>query len=142
MATSQGEGKLWIQTSCRPREGWALSGYLCPRHYISTKTGYGICQFLLISLNKVWISCILRLYFGLNTHVKMQIWWLESFIKLILWFLNLLKVVMDLIFSAFFWQKNSNYNIFPLSKKKKYKKHILQSIALFLNILQCIAKGF
>ena len=31
MAASLGEGKLWIQTSCRPREKWAQPGYSCPR---------------------------------------------------------------------------------------------------------------
>ena len=27
------EGKFWIQTSCRPGEGWSPSGYYSTRHY-------------------------------------------------------------------------------------------------------------
>ena len=34
MATSLGEGKLWIQTSCRVGERWDLPGYFCLRHTI------------------------------------------------------------------------------------------------------------
>ena len=45
METSLGEKKFWIQTSCRPGEGWALSNYSCPRHTTwiispTTKPGY------------------------------------------------------------------------------------------------------
>ena len=32
MATSLGEGKLWIPTNLRPGEGWALPYYSCSRH--------------------------------------------------------------------------------------------------------------
>ena len=33
MATSLiEENNLWIQTTCRPREGWALPGYFYPKH--------------------------------------------------------------------------------------------------------------
>ena len=32
MVTNLGKGKLWIQTSCRPGEGWAQPGYFYPRH--------------------------------------------------------------------------------------------------------------
>ena len=32
MATSLGEGKLWIQTTCRPGKGWSLPSHSCPRH--------------------------------------------------------------------------------------------------------------
>ena len=42
MATAQEEGKLWIHSSCRPGEGWALSGYSCPRH-----TCYGSSEWML-----------------------------------------------------------------------------------------------
>ena len=48
MATSLGKGKLWIQTSCRPREKWALPSYSCSRHPIgialitNQKIGLGI----------------------------------------------------------------------------------------------------
>ena len=34
MTTHLEEGNLWIQTSCRPGEGWALLGYSCPKHAI------------------------------------------------------------------------------------------------------------
>ena len=32
MATDLGEGKLWIQPSYGPREGWISTSYFCPRH--------------------------------------------------------------------------------------------------------------
>ena len=32
IATNLREEKLWIQTSCRPGEEWASSGYSCLRH--------------------------------------------------------------------------------------------------------------
>ena len=32
IAIGLGERKLWIQTSYRPGERWALPGYSCPRH--------------------------------------------------------------------------------------------------------------
>ena len=32
MASSLGEGKLWIQTSCRPEMEWTLPDYYCPRY--------------------------------------------------------------------------------------------------------------
>ena len=45
MATGLGEGKLWIQTSYRPGEGWVLPDYSCLRCTIwlapSQRTGYG-----------------------------------------------------------------------------------------------------
>ena len=31
-AISLGEGKLWLQISCRPGEGWATPDYSCPRY--------------------------------------------------------------------------------------------------------------
>ena len=54
MATYLGDGKLWIQTSGRPGEGWALQNYLYPTHYNSCepliKFGYGICLSFFIRL--------------------------------------------------------------------------------------------
>ena len=32
MTTGLGEGRLWIETMCRTREGWAPPGYSCQRH--------------------------------------------------------------------------------------------------------------
>ena len=32
MATSLREGKVWIQTSCKPEDWWALPDYFCPSH--------------------------------------------------------------------------------------------------------------
>ena len=38
MAACVGNGKLWIQTSCRPGEGWALLGYSSPTHTTDVAT--------------------------------------------------------------------------------------------------------
>ena len=50
IATSLEERKLWIQTSCRPGEGWASPNYSCPRHttYVSSpwaKLVYRTCEY-------------------------------------------------------------------------------------------------
>ena len=47
--TGLGEEKLWIQTSCRSGEGWALPGCSCLSHTTwvvspTTKPGYGIME--------------------------------------------------------------------------------------------------
>ena len=53
MATSLVEWKLWIQTSCRPGEGWALPGYSYP-----TKSGYQINE----RDNTVKVACSATFY--------------------------------------------------------------------------------